>query len=98
MHADFFKITFFEKFIQEYHPIGKHAKLRTKTITLRPTYPWFTEELHAAKHTRRKLERKWRNSGLVIDHEIYRQYCAETNKRLKQLGKNFHQKNWNHAD
>ena len=64
--------------------IEKHAPLRTKTITLRPTCPWFTEELHAAKHTRRKLERKWRNSGLAIDHEIYRKYCAEVNKKLQK--------------
>ena len=64
--------------------IEKHAPLRTKTITLRPTCPWFTEELHSAKHTRRKLERKWRNSGLAIDHEIYRTYCAEVNKKLQK--------------
>ena len=64
--------------------IEKYAPLRTKTITLRPTCPWFTEELHAAKHTRRKLERKWRNSGLAIDHEIYRKYCAEVNKKLQK--------------
>jgi hypothetical protein len=52
--------------------IEKHAPLRTKIITIRPTCPWYTEELHEAKHLRRKLERKWRVTRLTIDHDIYR--------------------------
>ena len=64
--------------------VEKHAPLRTKTITLRSSNPWFTEELHDAKHLKRKLERQWRTTKLTIHHEIYRNQCALTNKLLKQ--------------
>ena len=63
--------------------LDKHAPLKTKTIVLRPSCPWFSEELHDAKHLRRKLERKWRLTRLTIDHEIYRNQCCITNKLLK---------------
>ena len=64
--------------------IEKHAPLRSKTITLRPSCVWYTQNLHDAKHLRRKLERTWRKSKLTIDHQIYRSQCANVNKMLKQ--------------
>ena len=64
--------------------IEKHAPFRTKTITLRPSCVWYTQNLHDAKHLRRKLERKWSQSKLTIDHQIYRIQCANVNKMLKQ--------------
>ena len=30
--------------------VDKHAPLLTKQVTLRPTGPWYNEELHEAKH------------------------------------------------
>ena len=64
--------------------VDEHALLRTKTISLRPNSPWYTEELHEAKHLRRKLERKWQQTRLTVDHQIYRQQCAHVNKLLRQ--------------
>jgi hypothetical protein len=64
--------------------VDKHAPLRTKTIVLRPSCPWYTEKLHDLKHQKRKLERKWRESKLKVDHEMYRNKCADVNKALKQ--------------
>ena len=64
--------------------VDKHAPLRTKTIHLRPNSPWYTEELHEAKHLRRKLERKWRQTKLNVDHQIYRQQCTHVNKLIRQ--------------
>lgn len=62
--------------------VDVHAPLRTKTIRQRPDCPWYTEDLHAAKHLRRKLERKWRKTKLSVDHQIYRDQCVTTNKLL----------------
>ena len=62
--------------------IDSHAPVQTKTIVLRPDCPWFTDDLHDAKHLRRKLERKWRASKLTVDHQIYRNQCAVVNKLL----------------
>ena len=64
--------------------VDKHAPERTKTITLRPTSPWYTQELHDAKHLKRKLENKWQKTQLTVDHEIYREQCAEYNKLLQR--------------
>ncbi|XP_060568235.1 uncharacterized protein LOC132726859 [Ruditapes philippinarum] len=33
---------------------------------------------------KRKLERKWRETKLTIDHQIYRTHCSSVNKLLKQ--------------
>jgi len=70
--------------------VDKHAPLRTKSITLRPTCPWYTDELHEAKHIKRNLERKWLKSRLTIDHEIYRNHCAKMNKMLKKARVDFY--------
>ena len=67
-----------------------HAPLLTKQVTLRPTSPWYNEELHEAKHLKRKLERKWRKTNLTVDHEIYRNQCASVNKLLKQTRVKFY--------
>ena len=64
--------------------VDKHAPLFTKRIVLRPSCPWYSNQLHEVKHLRRKLERKWRCSKLAIDHQIYREQCAITNKLLQQ--------------
>ena len=63
--------------------IEKHAPIRTKSIVLRPDCAWYTDELHAAKHKRRKPEHKWRSSKLSIDHQLYREQCSKVNKLLK---------------
>ncbi len=70
--------------------VDKHAPLLTKQVTLRPTSPWYNEELHEAKHLKRKLERKWRKTNLTVDHEIYRNQCASVNKFLKQTRVKFY--------
>ncbi len=70
--------------------VDKHAPLRTKSITLRLTCPWYTDELHEAKHIKRNLERKWLKSRLTIDHEIYRNHCAKMNKMLKKARVDFY--------
>ena len=46
--------------------IDVRAPLITKVVTIRPDTAWYTEELWLAKTLRRKLERRWRKSGLAI--------------------------------
>ena len=64
--------------------IDKHAPVRTKSIVLRPSCPWYSDNLYEEKQLKRKLERKWRQSKLTVDHQIYRNQCAIVNKSLKQ--------------
>ena len=44
--------------------LDKHAPLQTKTVIQRPAAPWYSEEIATEKTQRRKLERRWRHSGL----------------------------------
>ncbi|XP_060554994.1 uncharacterized protein LOC132715902 [Ruditapes philippinarum] len=67
---------------EKYHTVlssllDKHAPEKTKTIVLRPQCPWFNQEIHDEKHIKRKLERKWQESKLTVDHEIYRKLAQD---------------------
>ena len=41
-----------------------HAPVKTKTVTLRPAAPWYSEEINNLKKHRRRLERRWRRTKL----------------------------------
>ena len=45
--------------------------LQTKTVIQRPAAPWYSEEIATEKTQRRKLERRWRHSGLLTDRQAY---------------------------
>ena len=42
--------------------IDKHAPLKERVITVRPSVPWFTPEVSSAKRLRRRLERTYRRT------------------------------------
>ena len=37
--------------------------------------PWYNEEIGKEKRKRRRLERRWRTSGLCIDRQLYVKQC-----------------------
>jgi len=45
--------------------INKRAPLYTKTLVLRHSYPWYSNQLHEAKHLWWKQERKWHWSQIT---------------------------------
>ena len=42
--------------------LDTHAPLKTRTVTVRPYSPWFTEEIAIEKRKRRALEQRWRST------------------------------------
>ena len=58
----------------------KHAPLITKTIALQPHAPWFNQEMHKAKHSRRTVERKYKQSGIQIARIIFDDHCIRMSK------------------
>ena len=59
-----------------------HAPEKTRLITVRPSAPWLTQDVYEQKIERRRLERKWRSTGLTVHREMYSQKCLEVNKLI----------------
>ena len=62
--------------------LDKLAPKRTRTIVIRPNAPWYNEEIATQKRKRRRLERKWRSTGLEIDRVNYIEQCNVVNDML----------------
>ena len=54
--------------------LNKHAP-SSRIVTLRTNTSWYSDDLRSAKLHCRKTERKWRSTGLVVHHLIYRDLC-----------------------
>ena len=50
--------------------LDKHAPLVQRKVTIRPDDPWDCEEIRSARRHARRLERRYRKSGLAIDGEL----------------------------
>src|SRR6218665_1592226 len=62
-------------------PDGSHQRnhRQRKNITR-----WISPEASQAKKERRRLERKWKRSGLEEDRQCYRRHCRFTNKLINE--------------
>ena len=69
-----------EKLANEYNSalsklIDKHTPRKTKTVRTRTSTPWYSSEICAARKLKRKLERKWRKTGLPEDFKAFKAQC-----------------------
>ena len=62
--------------------LDKLAPKRTRIIVIRPNAPWYNEEIATQKRKRRRLERKWRSTGLKTDRVNYLEQCNVVNDML----------------
>ena len=62
--------------------LDKHAPAKTKLVTVRPSHPWYSDELYAAKRERRRCERVWRRTGLTIHYQLLRAATTEYSNKL----------------
>ena len=51
--------------------LDKHAPVKERVVTVRPSAPWYTVEVTAEKRKRRQLQRKWWASRLPADRVRY---------------------------
>ena len=70
--------------------VDHHAPLVVKTVTLRPNSTWYTDELRREKHNRRRAERTWLRTGLVIHRLVYRAQCVVVNRMLLGAKRNYY--------
>lgn len=68
----------------------KHAPLKSRYITCRPKAPWYNDNLHQLKVTKRRLERKWISSCLEVDRQIYRKHCQIYTRALNSSKTNYY--------
>ena len=54
------------------HVLDQHAPECSRILSIRPRIPWFSEELCAAKRSKRQAERRWRRSHLTIHRQMYK--------------------------
>lgn len=59
-----------------------HAPIKKKTITLRRASPWYTNEIHKLKITKRRLGRRWRATKSLDDRERYVKQCSLFNTAM----------------
>ena len=64
--------------------VDRHAPLCTRTITLRPGSPWYNEEIRDLKHEKRKWEKKWRQTKLVVHRDIFYEVCQREAEAILQ--------------
>lgn len=62
----------------------KHAPEASHVIRERPYKLWYNDNIHAQRIIRRKLERRWLHTNLVIDKDIYQQQCRAVVNMIKQ--------------
>ena len=64
--------------------------MKTRVIILRPTAPWLTPEIREQKIERRRLERKWRQTGLTVYREIYAEQSVLVNNLISNAKKDYY--------
>ena len=64
--------------------LDRRALLKTKTVTVRPQVPWYSEEIREAKRARRRAERKWRTTRSVADFVSFKRHKNNVTHLLKE--------------
>ena len=57
----------------------RHARLRERRVTDRPSAPWLTSDILSLKADRRKAERRWLKSGSIDDKLVYKSLLFKFN-------------------
>ena len=70
--------------------LDKHAPLKSKCVTIRPSSAWFTPEVSEEKRKRRGLERRWLKSGLEIDRINYVYQCRVVTNLIDKLKSSYY--------
>ena len=62
--------------------LDRHAPFVTKTVTLGPAAPWYSEEIAREKTERRRLERLWCSTQLTVNRQLYVEQCIRVNNLI----------------
>ena len=63
--------------------IDKYAPLKARFVSDRPKASWVNAELPNEKRGKRRLERRWRNTGLEVDKIAFKNQKKQFDKLIK---------------
>ena len=80
-----------DEYVSQYNTVlrkilDEHAPEVQKKVTIRHNPPWFTDEVAQLKRERRRAERKWRSTKLIVHKEIFKclhHRCVDLCDKLK---------------
>ncbi|KXJ08057.1 hypothetical protein AC249_AIPGENE17209 [Exaiptasia diaphana] len=78
--------------------LDSYAPASTRLITLRPHAPWFNSTLRDEKKLKRKLERKWRSTGLEVHRQMFTNQCCKYQDLLKAAKECYYRTRINNCD
>ena len=68
-----------------------YALHKKRVITIHPEEKWMNDEIRQAKTQKRKAERTWRKTGLVVHKEIYVDLRNSLNKIISSSKREHYQ-------
>ena len=74
------------------------APIQTRWIRHRPQAPWYDDNLRQAKRDKRRLQRKFMKSGLIVDKQQFELQFSEYNFLLETPKRNFFKSRIEQAD
>ena len=63
--------------------LNKHAPLKKRIITQRPSNPWYNDDIRKEKAKCRRLEKAWRRSKLTIHYDLFKTQSEVLNNLIK---------------
>jgi exonuclease III len=78
--------------------LNKHAPLKERNFTIRKDSPWFTDEIAEAKRAKRKAERKWRKTNLIIHRDMFQEATQHVNNLIDHAKKQYYVNKVKEAD
>ena len=81
---------------KQYHQIlntllDKHAPIKTKSVSQKPSAPWMTAGIIKSKQRRRYLERVWRKSRSSLDRSRYTRQCHLCNREMSKAKSHYYE-------
>ena len=64
--------------------LNRLAPKRTRTVVLKPSFPWTTDAICDARCLRRQLERRWRASKTELNRKLYMKQKRVVSRLIEQ--------------
>ena len=71
--------------------LDRHAPLRARNVTDRPSAPWMTSEIKSVKSEKRRAERRLRKSGLPEHKSVFKSILSKLNVLIYKSKKKFYE-------